>query len=134
MQVKIPLAEVFKCPTIRELAQYITMSAPDQYSPLEKVEEKEYYPLSSVQEKIYALQQLDRESTAYNVSPAMMVEGIVDKKRLEEAFKTLIRRHEILRTSFGVIGETLVQKIHQDMEFEVEYYCAERSKLPPKIP
>jgi non-ribosomal peptide synthetase component F/acyl carrier protein len=122
--VKISLAEVFKYSTIRELSRYIKEkeASGEMYFPLKTADEKQYYASSSVQKRMYALQQLDLESMAYNVSSAMMVEGHLDKERLEDVFKKLINRHESFRTSFEVIDGEPVQKIHKKVKFIVEDY------------
>jgi surfactin family lipopeptide synthetase A/fengycin family lipopeptide synthetase D/gramicidin S synthase 2 len=92
-----------------------------KYLPLQAVEQKEFYPLASVQQRMYALRQLDPDSTAYNVSSAMMVEGGLDRGRLEGVFKALIRGHESFRTSFQIVDGEPVQKIHENVEFSVQY-------------
>jgi non-ribosomal peptide synthetase component F len=136
--IKISLAQVFKHPTLGELSQYLKNSTGDKYSqylPLETAEKKEYYALASVQERFYALQQLDPGSTAYNVTTALVVEGALDKKRLEETFKYLICRHESLRTSFRPIEGKPVQKIHrkENSKFQITNYKAPAGH-PIKIP
>lgn len=122
--VKIPLEEIFKQATIRRLAGYIRGASPEEYEAIEPAEVKDIYEVSSVQHRMYALQQLDPESTAYNVSSILEVEGelappVVDL--FEKAFKELIRRHESLRTSFLQVDGEPKQKIHDNMDFELEY-------------
>ncbi|MDJ1630246.1 condensation domain-containing protein [Bacillus velezensis] len=51
------------------------------------------------------LNQLGQASTSYNVPAVLLLEGSVDKKRLEEAMQALINRHETLRTSFDMAEE-----------------------------
>jgi non-ribosomal peptide synthetase component F len=115
--VKVPLEEVFKRPTIRQLGEYIRGCAKERYpgyEAIESAEERDYYELSSVQHRMFALQQLDPESTAYNVSSVMEVEGPVDNEtieRFEEAFRHLIQRYESLRTSFIIVDGKPVQRI-----------------------
>jgi non-ribosomal peptide synthetase component F len=120
-QVKVPLVTLFQYPTIRELAQYIKIAGKATYSPLQAAEAREYYPLSSAQQRMYALQQLDRELTAYNVSTAMVVEGRLNPQRLNEVFKKLIQRHEIFRTSFVQLPNQPepVQLVHCGVEFAI---------------
>nr|NIM15515.1 amino acid adenylation domain-containing protein [Candidatus Aminicenantes bacterium]NIM81938.1 amino acid adenylation domain-containing protein [Candidatus Aminicenantes bacterium]NIN21663.1 amino acid adenylation domain-containing protein [Candidatus Aminicenantes bacterium]NIN45458.1 amino acid adenylation domain-containing protein [Candidatus Aminicenantes bacterium]NIN88290.1 amino acid adenylation domain-containing protein [Candidatus Aminicenantes bacterium] len=122
MDTRIPITEIFQSPTIRELAEYIKGAETDQYSAIEPVEQKEYYPLSSVQKRIYILQQIETGSTGYNNPLIFEMEGQLDKERLENAFSTLVSRHESLRTSFELIEGETVQRIHQEVEFEVEYF------------
>ena len=41
--VKVALADLFRMPTIRELSQLLEKSGKMKFSPIEAVEEKEYY-------------------------------------------------------------------------------------------
>jgi non-ribosomal peptide synthetase component F len=128
--VKVPMEEIFKQPTIRQLAQYIKGASEERYEAIESAKEKDYYELSSVQHRMYSLQQLDPASTAYNVSSIMEVEGEIDNavtEKFQKAFCQLIKRHEVLRTSFQQVDGKPVQKIHGDVDFEIEYDDAERT-------
>ena len=66
MNVILPLAEIFKTPTIRGLSEYIT-GAVENIMNDKPVEKKEYYVLSSAQKRMYILQQMELQSTAYNM-------------------------------------------------------------------
>ncbi|MGE5339901.1 MAG: amino acid adenylation domain-containing protein [Candidatus Omnitrophota bacterium] len=121
VNVKIPLQEFFKTPTIRGLREYIRSSREDQYASIEPSEKKEYYPLSSAQKRLYLLQQMDTASVGYNMPFILNVENTIDKSRLEQALKKLIARHDSLRTSFEMIDEAPVQRIHDTVAFEMEY-------------
>ncbi|MCP5104184.1 MAG: amino acid adenylation domain-containing protein, partial [bacterium] len=119
--VKLPLAVVFKRPSIRGLAEYIREEAVEEtYINLEKAPEKEYYDLSPAQRRLYVLQQLDAGGTSYNLPAVMELEGNLDVEKLEEAFKEMIRRHESLRTSFIMVNEEPVQRIHENVEFKID--------------
>jgi tyrocidine synthetase-3 len=139
-KVDIPLMQVFKTPTISALAGYVQKAGETRYSTIEPVEIREYYKLTPVQKRQYILQQLDPAGTAYNVPAALTLTKEVDKERLEEIFKTLIARHEILRTSFRIIDEEPLQKIHDKVKFEIECYesgnrqkaISNREELMPK--
>jgi amino acid adenylation domain-containing protein len=99
LDVRVPLAEIFKTPTIRGFA------------------------LSSAQKRLYILQQMDLNSTAYNMPEMIPLEETPDfsfePERLENTFKKLIARHESLRTSFHMVNNQPVQKVHDEVEFEI---------------
>ncbi|UUZ97668.1 condensation domain-containing protein [Paenibacillus sp. P25] len=84
-------------------------------------EEREYYPVSSAQKRLYILQRLEGAEQSYNMPGVMMLEGTLDRKRLEEAFQGLIARHETLRTGFEMLHGEPVQRIYPQVEFELEY-------------
>jgi tyrocidine synthetase-3 len=124
--VKLPLLQVFRTPHIRGMAEYIKEQLKqwkeDRYASIEPVEKKGYYPLSSAQKRLYILQQMTLESTAYNMPQFIPLSEEPDISKLEETFKRLIERHESLRTSFHMINNQPVQKVHDTVEFAIEYY------------
>ncbi|MCK4761710.1 MAG: amino acid adenylation domain-containing protein, partial [Candidatus Aminicenantes bacterium] len=127
---RIPLAEIFKTPYIRKLARYIKGAAKYEYTSLEPVEKKSHYVLTSAQKRLYILQQVDPAGTVYNIPVFVPLDRLlqsgfgVDKEKLERTFRELIRRHESLRTSFHLMDEQPVQKVHEPREilFEIENY------------
>ncbi|MCP5050261.1 MAG: AMP-binding protein, partial [bacterium] len=125
MNLEIPLVEVFRCPTLRELSRYIAQQAledPGQtvYLPIPSVEEKDYYPLSSSQERLYTLQTLYPDSTFYNMTETLQLRRDLDKPKLEKIFKQIIQRHESLRTSFETIRDVPVQRVHSNVPFTLQ--------------
>ncbi len=120
--VRVPLAEIFRMPTIRELSDYVKSSIKEVFQGIESAEKMEYYPLSAAQRGIYLTQQLDSSSTAYNMPFVMKLDGVVDRERLEETFKILIRRHNSLRTRFRLRDHEPVQQELPAVEFDMQYY------------
>jgi amino acid adenylation domain-containing protein len=124
LNVKIPLAEIFNSPTIRELSNKVKVSARAFYTSIDPVEKKEYYILSSAQMRLYFLQQMELKSIGYNIQEAVILEEPLDIDLLQKTFKRLIQRHESLRTSFHFIDGKPVQEVHNcdEVDFEMEYY------------
>ncbi|NIM16717.1 MAG: amino acid adenylation domain-containing protein [Candidatus Aminicenantes bacterium] len=123
----VPLKEMFGKPSIRELAEYIQGMKKEVYTAIEPAKPKEYYALSSAQRRLYVLQQIEKDSSGYNIPQIVILATEIDGKRFENAFRNLIQRHESLRTSFEMIEEEPVQKIHQEVDFEVQYYEADET-------
>ena len=130
MNVEVPLREVFKHATIKELAGYIRGAEQNIYASIPAVQEKEYYPLSSAQRRLYILNQIEGSSTSYNMPAVMVVEGDLDRERFEEAFRALVNRHETLRTSFEMIDGEPVQRVHKELDFKLSYTETERRGCP----
>ncbi|HLP60972.1 MAG TPA: amino acid adenylation domain-containing protein, partial [Candidatus Deferrimicrobium sp.] len=112
----IPLAQFFKINTIRELARYIRRIEKDQYLEIEPTEKKLYYPLTSAQKRLYFLQVMEETGTGYNMPQVMKLEGKINAAKLENTFRKLIQRHESFRTSFIMVEEEPVQRIHDEVE------------------
>ncbi|MCP4154004.1 MAG: AMP-binding protein, partial [bacterium] len=119
--IKLTLGKIFLAPTVRELAHRIGETGKKNYRAILLVEKKTYYRLSSAQKRLYVLQQMELESTAYNMPTVFPRKGEIDRIKFENTFKQLIRRHESLRTSFNMIEDEPVQIIHDRVEFKVEY-------------
>ncbi|KEQ21809.1 non-ribosomal peptide synthetase [Paenibacillus tyrfis] len=119
--IELPLTEVFKNITIKELADFITNSQPVvSYDEIKPLQERDYYTLSPTQNGMFVSNQLHRNHTFYNIPYVAEIDGEVNIKRLEEAFKSLILRHESLRTSFHYVNGRPVQKIESKVEFHIE--------------
>ncbi|MCP4156443.1 MAG: AMP-binding protein, partial [bacterium] len=103
LQVKIPLTTVFKNQTLNELTEALEGLTKNKYAAITPVEKKEYYPLSAAQKRLYILQQMDLQSTTYNMPGTIPLPAEVTVDKLEETIRTLIQRHESLRTSFHMI-------------------------------
>jgi hypothetical protein len=119
--VIIPIADIFKAPTIRDLARYVDAAGKVRYSLIEPVEEKEYYPLSAIQKRFFIVSRMEGVGAAYNIPGIFIVEGPLNRRRLERAFQLLIERHESLRTSFEIRDGEAVQVVHNTVDFQVKY-------------
>ncbi|MCB2311578.1 amino acid adenylation domain-containing protein [Clostridium tagluense] len=125
--IEVPLKQIFSTPTIKGVGEYVEKSGKNLYVAIEKIEEREYYTASSVQKQLYILQQFDIENTVYNMPCVMELEGKVEKSKVENVFTKLVERHEAIRTSFKLIDEEIVQKIHDKVDFNINYVeCTEK--------
>lgn len=76
-------------------------------------------PLSFVQQRIWLYEQLEPESTAYHSPVALRIEGPLDADALERALGGIVRRHEILRTTFAAGPDGIpAQTINVEPRFE----------------
>ncbi|WP_072731090.1 non-ribosomal peptide synthetase, partial [Paenibacillus sp. NAIST15-1] len=121
LHAQIKLHDVFQAPTLERMSQIIESSAGSPYEDLIPVPNQDYYPLSSAQKRMYVLQQLQGEEQAYNMPNIFQLEGPVDLERINDALHGLIKRHEVLRTSFEMVEDSPVQLVHDTVEFSVSY-------------
>ncbi|MCK4258177.1 MAG: amino acid adenylation domain-containing protein, partial [Halanaerobiales bacterium] len=131
--VEMPLQEIFKTPTIKELVEYVQQAKKTVFTAIEPVEKREYYPVSSAQKRIYALRQLEGENITYNMPTVMILEGELDKEIFTNVFKNLIKRHEAFRTSFEMIDGELVQRIHDEVDFSITELEVTESELESTV-
>lgn len=122
LDIEVSVSEVFKTPTIRELSGYIKSSQKDKFMFIKSVEKKEYYELSSAQKRMYILQQMRLQCTAYNMVNVFSLKGDIDLEKLEYAYNILITRHDSLRTYFELIDNKPVQRMLERTKLKIEYY------------
>ncbi len=129
LSIDLPVSEVFLRQNIQELAKYITHSEKEKFVSIKKVEKKEYYDLSSAQKRLFILQQLDVESTAYNMPTVIQLGKDLKAEKIERTFKKIIERHESLRTFFEIIDEKPVQRISSKIVLDVEHYNSKNTEF-----
>jgi len=95
-------------------------------NPITPAEEREYYPLSSVQRRLFMLSRFEGTGIVYNVFTVKIAEGDLDEKKVETAFKSIVKRHEAFRTSFEYVAGEPVQRIRkpEDVDFKIEFHDA----------
>ncbi|MEW5930755.1 MAG: amino acid adenylation domain-containing protein, partial [Gemmatimonadota bacterium] len=112
---EVPLAALFEAPTVARFAEAVearlragAAAAP----PLVPAARDRPVPLSFAQEAIWFLQQLSPGMRAYNFQAMLRVRGPLDVAALERALGEIVRRHEVLRTTFPGVDGRPVQRVH----------------------
>ncbi|MBL4658821.1 MAG: AMP-binding protein, partial [Alcanivoracaceae bacterium] len=102
LQVTISLKEFFRATQISKLSELIRIKQIEQKvsCPIVPVDRSEIIPLSLQQNRLWVLNELKFNKNLYNISGAYRLHGDLNSKALETAFKQLLERHEVLRTSF----------------------------------
>ncbi|PUA38789.1 non-ribosomal peptide synthetase, partial [Paenibacillus elgii] len=133
LNISLPLRDVFRYPTVEKLAEAIGGMGEQAYSSIPAAEAREYYPLSSAQKRLYILHQLEGAEQSYNLPGVTLLEGALDRNRLEEAFRALIARHETLRTGIEMVGGEPMQRIYPEVEFAVEHIRANEEEADAAV-
>lgn len=111
--LKHPIFSIFVeyiCATYLKDKERMNYNKP--YPQLCEENQQNLFEASSAQKRIYVLSHLNPDDIQYNEPIAMLLYGHVDYNRVQEAFDQLIQRHEILRTSFHLVGNKLMQEVH----------------------
>lgn len=121
--VQLPFGVFFTNPTVELLANQIRSLQRNTYDAILKVPTQPHYALSHAQNRLWVLDQMDESSVAYNMATAYELRGELDRDVLERCFQLLIERHEILRTTFLIVGGEPRQKVNKPSEakFTLEY-------------
>ncbi len=75
------------------------------------VEEAFIFPASFAQQRLWFLDQLIPGASLYNVPMLFSLQGKLNLPALEQSFNEIVRRHEVLRTTFDTVEGQLVQVI-----------------------
>ncbi|HLP47164.1 MAG TPA: condensation domain-containing protein, partial [Candidatus Kapabacteria bacterium] len=125
LDVKITLTDIFTYGNIRSLAGHIKNTPLYRYAAIESIEKQEYYPLSSAQKQMYVLQRLADTGMMYNIPMIIQLQGVLSREKTNDIFRQLIQRHENLRTSFHWLNDQPVQRVHDGIDFNLEYDTVE---------
>ncbi|MCP4218655.1 MAG: non-ribosomal peptide synthetase, partial [bacterium] len=118
----------------QEIIEFLAnLQKQEQFKTIEPAAEQQYYAVSSAQERLYVLQQVEPDSTGYNMPFVLQLGENVIVEELEGVLRKLIDRHESLRTSFEIVGEKPVQKVHNETNFALENYQTPESGIPEQI-
>jgi hypothetical protein len=82
-----------------------------QIPPIQRVSREGKLPLSFAQQRLWLLDRLDPGNISYNSSAAVRLTGSLHVEALEQAFNEIVRRHEVLRTTFYEIDGQPFQAI-----------------------
>ncbi|NBI31018.1 non-ribosomal peptide synthetase [Chengkuizengella marina] len=121
MKILMDLNELFMNPTIEQLSRRVQQLDKSEFVSIPKAGSKEVYPLSPSQKQLFVLQQLDVTNTSYNIPSVMVMKGVLNRAKFEEAVHELILRHESLRTTFEMKDEEPVQRIHDQINYEIHF-------------
>jgi amino acid adenylation domain-containing protein/FkbM family methyltransferase len=119
--IELHLLSLFESPTVRGLAAQVetAMRAGQGINtpPLQRSTRTSEMPLSFAQQRLWFLNQLEPESPFYNCPVALRLVGTLNVPALERTLAEIIRRHEVLRTSFPARQGEPVQVIAGQVEF-----------------
>ena len=132
-----------------EILSYLGNASKKRFfpAPITRVPRTSPLPLSFAQERLWFLEQLEPGNTGYNICRAARLRGALNFKALEASLNEIIRRHEVLRTSFEVndgqpvqvvasnaklkLGRRDLSKIAEaDRDHTIERLAAEETRRP----
>ncbi|KAB1153659.1 amino acid adenylation domain-containing protein [Tenacibaculum aiptasiae] len=127
--IDISIRDAFKNRTIKAQLELISTRPKINFDHIPLVKNQKFYPQSDTQKRMFILNQMNPEMTAYNVPIAFKLSGDIDIERFENAFQKIINRHEVLRTSFHLIEGEPIQRIHETVDFAIEVFSNSKESL-----
>ncbi|MFD2169276.1 amino acid adenylation domain-containing protein [Tumebacillus lipolyticus] len=127
----IPLRELFENPTVAGMSAWIETSEEMQISTMMMLRRGKKNPLSFAQSRLWVLDKLMPESTAYSLSSAVRLKGRLNLPQLQQALLAVVERHESLRTNFREVNGEAEQVIRQEVQSALP--ILDLSRLPQEL-
>ncbi len=123
--VSLTIGDILELKTIRAMAQRIDNSAKTASLPaIVSHDEQQLAPLSATQQRFWFNQQLNQQDVGYNIVYGYLLSGAVDVERLNTAFKRLVERHQILRTTYSDATGVVTQRVQASDAFALNHQVA----------
>ncbi len=129
LAVELPILSIFETPMLADFALQVaaagaSVDAVDATSPpgeaaIPRVDRAAPAPLGLAQQRLWFLDRLDPGNPVYNVPMLFRLVGAVDATALERSIERIAERHEVLRTSFPVVGDQPVQHIAAAVPYQL---------------
>jgi amino acid adenylation domain-containing protein len=114
--VEIPLHGLFEFPTIASLAHSLAEAKwarlGEMAAPIKPVQRDGDLPLSFAQLRLWFIDQMQPGSPAYNAPQSVRLIGELNVDALQRTLSEIVRRHEVLRTTFALVGGEPVQRVN----------------------
>lgn len=140
-QIGVPVRELFETSTVGELAKYVEdalrAGSGNAPPPLVAISRDERLPLSFMQQQLWFLDKLAPGAAAYNIPIAVKITGKLSIDILGRSLSEIVRRHEVLRSSFPEKNGQPWQRIRPaeavlidelDLSLSPEYEGEERAR------
>ena len=89
---------------------------------------EQVFPASFAQQRLWFLNQVAPETAAYNVARALRLTGLLDEAALLKALRSIISRHDSLRTIFVSVDDEVRQVVLPALKFDL--YVSDISAVP----
>lgn len=124
LNVDLPLRDLFKEMLVSKLAEVIASrrtaeARPQNGQKIMPAQSHQYAPLSFAQQRLWFLDQLNPGNPAYVIPQFLRLQGPLNIAVIERCFSEILRRHEVLRTTFALVDEQLVQVIQSATPFSL---------------
>ncbi|HEU0253085.1 MAG TPA: amino acid adenylation domain-containing protein, partial [Pyrinomonadaceae bacterium] len=121
-KIELPLRALFEAPTVGLLAAKVAavvQTCVELEGPRVVERQPNGMPLSFAQQRLWFMQQLEPESSAYHIPGAVRLRGPLAVRELEQSLNEIIERHESLRTVFPATAGQPLQQVLERVEWRL---------------
>ena len=105
---------------ILRFLQQIDHVSNSTFTAIKSISRDKNLPLSFSQERLWFINQLEDSNAPYIENFALRITGNLNVLVLERAFSEILRRHEVLRTSFSTVNGKPIQIIDPDATLDIK--------------
>ncbi|WP_167651268.1 non-ribosomal peptide synthetase [Pseudoalteromonas piscicida] len=123
LNVQIPLREIYDNPTIVDIAILVKNAVDVGSNLVSRVDRNtDKLPLSFAQQRLWFIDSLQGSTPEYNMPMVFELSGTISLTSIQQAFREIIARHEILRTVYEEHDGEAYQKIKtiSEVEFAIQ--------------
>ncbi|MFB2879416.1 SDR family NAD(P)-dependent oxidoreductase [Floridanema aerugineum] len=122
--IDLSIQSLFEHPTVAKLSAAIETAIHRTQaltaSCIQQVSRDEFLPLSFAQQRLWFLDRLeDGKSATYNMPTALYLTGSLQLEALKQSITEIMRRHEVLRTTFPTVNNLPVQAIATEAQLHL---------------
>lgn len=120
--VRLPVSEIIISKTVTDLEKILERHQIQAANsiPILNSESKEFVEATPQQNRLFVEQSKNIDACHYNLPVLIELSKEIDLQQLQDAFAILIKRHEILRTSFERCDDETRQVIHSDFPLMIQ--------------
>lgn len=113
----------------QKLFNTLLLESKSNINQISKYTRTENINMSHAQQRLWFIDELDPGNPAYTCPVPLRLRGRLNKQALIDSLHAVIRRHEVLRTTYDMYDGVPVQIIHDDIPFQLQQY--DFSELQP---
>jgi amino acid adenylation domain-containing protein/FkbM family methyltransferase len=127
LNIEVPIGDIFENPTIESLASHLQSQSASTLLPVINVQSRpSQIPLSFSQERLYFIDRL-QGSVQYHIPAVLRLKGALNTDALEYALRSVLKRHEVLRTIILEQDGLSYQQVIEESKWALETIDATES-------
>ncbi|MCD8121442.1 MAG: condensation domain-containing protein [Clostridiales bacterium] len=130
---KVKPSDMFTYPTIAAIAEQIEHFHSGRRQQIRRLPEASCYKCSAEQQRLYIVYQIENRDGTYNMPFVAEFDTIINHGALGRAIKTVVDRHETLRTCFFEQDGQIWQKIEPCLQWKPEFESIKETELEAKL-
>jgi amino acid adenylation domain-containing protein/FkbM family methyltransferase len=116
--------------SLRSLSNLLNVEQRDTFTPIKPLAELPYYIISPFQNRLWIEYELGQDPHPYQLQWVYEIDGSLDAAVFKRVFDTLVREHEVFRTTFKKQDDEVYLCIHDERHVSIDYVYDDTSRLP----